>query len=73
MCEGKKSKNKTGSCLHLLYQKYFFSLITHYNKMNPTKVEGTSETAPLNSEGGSNSYFPIDTARKTASTNYFLA
>ncbi len=72
MCEGKKSKNKTGSCLHLLYQKYFFSLITYYNKMNPTEAEGTSETAPLKSERRTSNNFPIDTARTAFSTNYFI-
>jgi hypothetical protein len=40
--------------------------------MNSTEAERTGEKAPLNSEGGSKSYFSIDTARKTVSTNYFL-
>ncbi len=40
--------------------------------MNPTEAEGTSETAPLKSDGRSSSYFPIDTAGKTVKTDYFL-
>jgi hypothetical protein len=41
--------------------------------MNPTEAEGTSETAPLKSDGRSNSIYGIDAAGKTYSTTYFLA
>jgi len=40
--------------------------------MNPTEAERTSETAPLKSEGRSNSIVAIDTTGKTVNTTFFL-
>ncbi len=40
--------------------------------MNPTLIEGTSETAPLRPVAGPQSYLPISEAGRTFGTTYFL-
>ncbi|CAF0917962.1 unnamed protein product [Adineta ricciae] len=40
--------------------------------MNPTLIEGTSETAPLRAGARTTYYLPVETASKTFGTTYFL-
>jgi hypothetical protein len=40
--------------------------------MNPTAIEGTSETAPLKSVASPKAYLPVAEVGRTFGTTYFL-